>query len=603
MSINKNFVVKNGFEVSTDLILANADTRRVGISSLNPKYTLDVAGGIGATHSYISGFSTVFTEFNVGTGGTTLTVLGIGGSIGIGTALPAYLLDIRSPVSTGQTALYVKGDVRITGDINIDDIVLDQADINRLYVLDQADINRLYVLGIGTLANLYVPSSGIATIGVGIVTNLSGTNLNYSGIGTITELNSTNGTITNLTGTAGTITNLSGTNLNYSGISTALRFVSTVSSGTAPLTVTSSTVVTNLNSDLLDGQQGSYYNDLTNSTGTLPDARFAGTYTGVSFNSIGIATFASFSGSGASLTSLNATNVSSGTLNNERLPSNISVTNLNITGVSTLGNVKISSGIVTATSGIVTYYGDGSGLINTPPASPAGSNNQIQYNSSGSFSASPNLVFNGNDLKVSGVVTATSFYGNGSNLSGITFGIGISSEGSLIGSGVTVIDFRGSGITTVSSGSGIGTIFIESPFTTAIIKETFTVTSSTQSVFNLSNPYGIGYIDVYLNGVKMTSDDYSESSPNQITLATEAVNGDVINIVNFKTVTIGITSALVSDLAYNLTGTPNIVVGNITANSVDSGGTSSQFVKGDGSLDSNNYSTFSKTVAMSLIFG
>ena len=32
---------------------------------------------------------------------------------------------------------------------------------------------------------------------------------------------------------------------------------------------------------------------------------------------------------------------------------------LSVTGVSTLGTVRISSGIITATSGIVTYYGDG----------------------------------------------------------------------------------------------------------------------------------------------------------------------------------------------------------------------------------------------------
>ena len=36
--------------------------------------------------------------------------------------------------------------------------------------------------------------------------------------------------------------------------------------------------------------------------------------------------------------------------------------NISITGVSTLGTVQISSGIVTATSGIVTYFGDGSNL-------------------------------------------------------------------------------------------------------------------------------------------------------------------------------------------------------------------------------------------------
>jgi hypothetical protein len=63
MSINKNFVVKNGFEVSTDLILANADTRRVGIASTNPQYTLDVAGGIGATDLRVTGVSTLNTLY------------------------------------------------------------------------------------------------------------------------------------------------------------------------------------------------------------------------------------------------------------------------------------------------------------------------------------------------------------------------------------------------------------------------------------------------------------------------------------------------------------------------------------------------------------
>ena len=36
--------------------------------------------------------------------------------------------------------------------------------------------------------------------------------------------------------------------------------------------------------------------------------------------------------------------------------------NINATGISTLGSVKVSSGIVTATAGIVTYFGDGSNL-------------------------------------------------------------------------------------------------------------------------------------------------------------------------------------------------------------------------------------------------
>ena len=42
--------------------------------------------------------------------------------------------------------------------------------------------------------------------------------------------------------------------------------------------------------------------------------------------------------------------------------------NANISGISTLSGVKISSGIVTAVSGVVTYYGDGSNLTNIAAA-------------------------------------------------------------------------------------------------------------------------------------------------------------------------------------------------------------------------------------------
>lgn len=45
-------------------------------------------------------------------------------------------------------------------------------------------------------------------------------------------------------------------------------FESDVATGTAPLTIASTTVVPNLNSDLLDGQQGTYYLDSDNFTGT-----------------------------------------------------------------------------------------------------------------------------------------------------------------------------------------------------------------------------------------------------------------------------------------------------------------------------------------------
>ena len=143
MAVNKNFVVKNGLEVSTDLIIANADTNKVGIATTAPEYTLHVNGGIGVTDSIVSGISTVVENFHVGTGGTIFSVDAITGigSVGVGTASPAYLLDVRSPVSTGQTALYVYGDMRVTGDINLDDVVLDDATIQDLIVSKNVLLN------------------------------------------------------------------------------------------------------------------------------------------------------------------------------------------------------------------------------------------------------------------------------------------------------------------------------------------------------------------------------------------------------------------------------------------------------------------------------
>ena len=159
MSISKNFVVRNGFEASTDLILADADTRKVGIGTITPQYTLHVNGGIGATDFYLSGIGTFANELNVGLGGTVLTVLGVGGSVGVGTANPAYLLDVRT-VSAGQTALYVKGDVFIDGNLDINfgtvggDLEVDAAIITNLTAtnINSAGISTFNTLGIdGTL--------------------------------------------------------------------------------------------------------------------------------------------------------------------------------------------------------------------------------------------------------------------------------------------------------------------------------------------------------------------------------------------------------------------------------------------------------------------
>ena len=177
MAVNKNFVVKNGLEVNTDLIVADVDSSKVGVGTTISSYLLHVyqGTGIGASSVYVTGISTVAQEFNVGLGGTVFTVLGnaegtagIGQSVGVGTAEPAYLLDVRSPVSTGQTALYVQGDMRVTGDINLDDLRLDQ----------------LNVSGISTFVGFSTFAAGINVLGLGATT----TTLEVTGLSTFTGI-------------------------------------------------------------------------------------------------------------------------------------------------------------------------------------------------------------------------------------------------------------------------------------------------------------------------------------------------------------------------------------------------------------------------------
>mgnify|MGYP001395457358 FL=1 len=174
MAVNKNFVVKNGLEVATDVILADASTKNVGIGSTIPTLTLDVRGGIGATDLQVTGFSTFTEDLQVGASGSVFYVSNSTNMVGVGTSVPAYLLDVRSPVSTGQTALYVFGDMRVTGDINLDDITLDDATIDNLTVED-----TLTVAGITTLAS----SGGITTTGGQVYIN---TDLNVGGASTFT---------------------------------------------------------------------------------------------------------------------------------------------------------------------------------------------------------------------------------------------------------------------------------------------------------------------------------------------------------------------------------------------------------------------------------
>ena len=211
MAVNKNFVVKNGLEVNTNLLLADADNSRVGVGTSVPSFTLHVFGGIGVTDVSVTGVTTLSSDLKVGSGGTGFVVTtdsatGAGQSVGIRTDSPAYTLDVRGPVSTGATALYVQGDARITGDLFVDDITFDDATMQDLTVTD-----TLTVAGITTLAS----SGGITTTGgqlyvasdisaSGVITATSFTGLGQIGVASEGTFVGTGVTLVDFKSTSGT---------------------------------------------------------------------------------------------------------------------------------------------------------------------------------------------------------------------------------------------------------------------------------------------------------------------------------------------------------------------------------------------------------------
>ena len=184
MAVNKNFVVKNGIEVNTSLILANADTNRVGIGTTTAEYVLHVNGGIGATDVLVSGFTTLTQDLQVGTSGSIFYVSDSSNAVGVGTSVPAWPLDVRSSASVGTTALYVYGDAKITGDLDVTgDITYDEVVGRNLRITGLSTF-----VGVSTFKSDVYVDGNLNVVGDITYDEVSGRNINISGLSTFEGL-------------------------------------------------------------------------------------------------------------------------------------------------------------------------------------------------------------------------------------------------------------------------------------------------------------------------------------------------------------------------------------------------------------------------------
>jgi len=157
-----------------------------------------------------------------------------------------------------------------------------------------------------------------------------------------------------------------------------------------------------------------------------------------------------------------------------------------------------------------------------------------------------NNIVNVVDINASGVVTATSFSGSGvgltnlpsaqltgalpaidgSALTGVISGIGIKTEGGNVGSGVTILDFRGSGVSTITAPvSGISTINIIGSSGNIVGIDTLGI-----SYFNNLNVSGVTTIGAGTSTIGVEVPTVTLSNNNPTIVGTSGTTGEIKQI-------------------------------------------------------------------------
>ena len=447
MAVDKNFVVKNGIEVNSNLIFADANTKRVGIGSTGPRFTLDVRGGIAATDGHFSGIITA-QNVNVanygilnGTGANVSGIATFTGGIsanqlsvsGLSTLTHLESTNVRvSGITTLATAdiTTLSNYPNFTGGLSVAGIVTAAA-------LNISGVSTLPTANIATLPNYPNFTGGISVVGVATASSFTG---NLTG---------------NVTGElAGAAVTTGAYGAHVSGVVTATEF----HGDGANVTGISTLNITNYGIGL-GGGGGIGANDNVNTTGII---------TAGAFFTTGIITAANFVGSGEGLTGVASTD------NIQTATDATFLANVNISGITTLANTKIS-GITTATNKIEVRSDDGSeGRIDfycevsnahytriqaAPHASYAGNATVVLPNSSGTLlltdgSGASLTNLNGSNI-ASGTVDAARIPTLNQNTSG-TAG-GLSGTPNITVGAVVSEHINNSGVTT-STGGFVGNL-------------------------------------------------------------------------------------------------------------------------------------------------
>jgi hypothetical protein len=226
MAINKNFVIKNGVEVNTNLLVGDSTLNKVGIATTVPGYTLHVGvgggarGGIGATDITVSGIATIGVANSTS---AALSVTGIStfdGLIDANGGVSARTAAVQDLTAQRVVLAGTGGELEDSANLTFDGSTLsvsgdlDPTNVSIASTLQVAGVatflSGTLVSGIGTFES-DVDAEGTVTVGTGITLQPHG-GASFAGIVTV------GGDL--LVGGDYTVDEISARNLSLTGIAT-----------------------------------------------------------------------------------------------------------------------------------------------------------------------------------------------------------------------------------------------------------------------------------------------------------------------------------------------------------------------------------------------
>ena len=444
-----------------------------------------------------------------------------GATVGSATAIPIITFDAKGRI-TGTTTAAVGSGMTVTGDSGSEDIDF---------------LNETFSVTGGTNVTTTAASNGVS---VALDSDISLGNIALTGGATISGVTTATNQVKLLSddGSEGRVdfycevNNAHYTRLqaaphaSYSGNATV---VLPNSSGTLLLTDGSGASLTNLNASQL-------------SSGTVPDARFPATLPAIS---------------GANLTNLDASDLASGTVPDARFPatlpavSGVNLTALNADNIASgtlaaarLADSGVSAGSVGSATAIPVLTVDAKGRI-TATSTAAITTTLAVGGDSGS---NESIDLSSEVLSVSGGSNVTTTMGTNEVSVALDSDISlnnVAATGSVTGAGAsfTTLDIGGAltdgndtagvdGYVLTTVGTGVSWRAMVDTLPQARTTDSATATAG-QTAFSFT--YNVNYLDVFLNGVKLSGAEFTATDGSNITLAEACFAGDIVEFISYST--------------------------------------------------------------------